>query len=141
MSSKRARGTKSLIFGERPSVRLPRRIVPICVREPTGTAFFLRTSSTPAMKVVATAPIPGRRIPSFPFGAAIFVGFSMKFLSFPIGGRCRPQIPHKNAASQTIHDEGSGEDMQMGKGREKIRGGAEIVKARESRDAGNNPGG
>jgi len=65
----------------------------------------------------------------------------MKFLSFPIGGRCRPQIPHKNAASQTIHDEGSGEDMQMGKGREKIRGGAEIVKARESRDAGNNPGG
>jgi len=29
----------------------------------------------------------------------------------------------------------------MGKGREKIRGGAEIVKARESRDAGNNPGG
>jgi hypothetical protein len=37
----------------------------------------------------------------------------MKFLSFPIGRRCRPQIPHKNAASQTIYDEGSEEDMQI----------------------------
>jgi hypothetical protein len=32
------------------------------------------------MNVVATAPIPGNSTPSFPLGAAIFVGFSMKFL-------------------------------------------------------------
>jgi hypothetical protein len=37
----------------------------------------------------------------------------MKFLSFPVGRRCRPQMPHKNAASQTIYDEGSEEDMQI----------------------------
>ena len=36
-----ASGTTSLIFGERPSVRLPRRIVPICVSEPIGLANAL----------------------------------------------------------------------------------------------------
>ena len=35
-----ARGTKSLIAGTRLSVRLPRRIVPICVSEPIGFAMF-----------------------------------------------------------------------------------------------------
>ena len=33
-----ARGTKSLIYGLRPSVRLPRRIVAIWVSDPTGCA-------------------------------------------------------------------------------------------------------
>jgi hypothetical protein len=44
------------------------------------------------MNVVATAPIPGVRIPSFPRGTAIFVGFSMKFLGSIVGGtiRARP---------------------------------------------------
>ena len=36
MSSSAASGTNSLIFGERFSVRLPRRIVPICVSDPMG---------------------------------------------------------------------------------------------------------
>src|SRR5437660_2257967 len=66
--------------GERASVRLPRRIVPICVSEPTGCAFPLRTSSTPAIKVVLTAPIPGSKIPSFPLAGAILAGFSMPLL-------------------------------------------------------------
>src|SRR5439155_22861182 len=33
----------------------------------------LRTSSTPAMKVLLTAPMPGVRTPSSPFGGAILV--------------------------------------------------------------------
>ena len=48
------------------SVRLPRRMVPICVSEPMGLAMPWRTASTPAMSVVQTAPIPGIMIPSFP---------------------------------------------------------------------------
>ena len=52
--------------GERPSVRLPRRIVPIWVSEPIGLAMPRRIASTPAMKVVATAPMPGVRMPSLP---------------------------------------------------------------------------
>src|SRR5882724_11108107 len=71
---------KDLTFGERPSVRLPRRIVPICVSEPTGCDLPLRTSSTPAINVVLTAPMPGSKIPSFPLAGAIFDGFSMPLL-------------------------------------------------------------
>src|ERR1700684_289931 len=74
MSSSLASGTNSLIFGVRLSVRLPRRIVPSCVSEPTGADSPRRTSSTPAMKVVLTAPIPGVRTPSRPLGEAIFTG-------------------------------------------------------------------
>src|SRR5437868_2934096 len=66
-----ANGTKSLIFGDRPSVRLPRRMVPICVSEPMGKAMPLRTASTPATKVVATAPMPGIMMPSLPFAGAM----------------------------------------------------------------------
>src|SRR5580704_7358506 len=75
-----ASGTNFLTSGDRPSVRLPRRIVPNCVREPTGCDLPLRTNSTPAIKVVLTAPMPGVNIPSFPFGGAIFPGFSMQLL-------------------------------------------------------------
>ena len=66
-SSRLARGTKSLIKGLLPSVRLPRRMVPIWVSEPIGFARPLRTASMPATSVVATAPIPTIMIPSFPF--------------------------------------------------------------------------
>src|SRR5688572_8986658 len=52
--------------GTRLSVRLPSRIVPIWVSEPIGSASFLRMARTPAMKVVATAPMPGRSTPSLP---------------------------------------------------------------------------
>ncbi len=60
-----------MIFGERPSVRLPSRIVPIWVSEPIGFASPLRIASTPATNVVATAPMPGIITPSFPFAASI----------------------------------------------------------------------
>src|SRR6185369_1081468 len=66
MSSSAASGTKSLISGERFSVRLPRRIVAIWVSDPIGCVWPRRTLSTPAMKVVATAPSPGVMIPSLP---------------------------------------------------------------------------
>src|SRR5215472_9389348 len=64
-----ARDTNSLIRGERPSVRFPRRMVPIWVSDPIGFDRPLRTASTPATKVVATAPIPGIITPSLPLGA------------------------------------------------------------------------
>ena len=71
MSSRSASGTVSLIFGDRPSVRLPRRIVPICVSEPMGFASPLRMARTPAIVVVLTAPRPTSRMPNLPFAGAI----------------------------------------------------------------------
>jgi len=50
------------------SERRPRRMVWVCEREPMGLARSRRMASTPAMKVVATAPRPGvrtRRLPSW----------------------------------------------------------------------------
>src|ERR1700751_734699 len=55
-------------------------MVPSCVSEPTGFESPLRTSSTPAMNVVLTAPIPGNKTPSFPFAASIFPGLSITLL-------------------------------------------------------------
>ena len=65
-SFRSASGTKSLIFGERRSVRLPSRMVPICVSEPIGCASLLRIASTPATNVLATAPMPGIITPKVP---------------------------------------------------------------------------
>src|SRR5215471_21635818 len=65
--------------GEFASVRLPRRMVPICVSEPIGLARPLRIASTPAIVVVLTAPRPTSMIPSFPSA------FSMVFGCFTIG--------------------------------------------------------
>jgi hypothetical protein len=53
MSLRSASGTNSLIFGDRPSVRLPSRIVPICVSDPIGGARLFRMANTPAIVVVA----------------------------------------------------------------------------------------
>jgi hypothetical protein len=52
-------------------VRLPRRMVPICVTEPMGLASPLRTASTPAIRVVATAPMPTVITPSLPLAGWI----------------------------------------------------------------------
>src|SRR6267142_4395417 len=79
-SFKSLNGTNLLINGERASVRLPRRIVLSWVREPTGCAFPFRTSSTPAINVVLTAPIPGSNTPNLPFAGAIFTGLSIPLL-------------------------------------------------------------
>src|SRR5215469_15914250 len=90
-SSSEARGTKSLMRGERPSVRLPRRMVPICEVEPMGLASPRRMASTPAIRVVATAPMPGIMTPNFPvaglmldaasFGAAGVLDISTRYPS------------------------------------------------------------
>ena len=74
-SSSDASGTKSLISGDRPSVRFPSRIVPICVKDPMGGASPRRTASTPAMVVVLDGAHPTSRMPSFPVASAIFGGF------------------------------------------------------------------
>ena len=70
-SSSPASGTNSLTLGDRPSVRLPRRTVPICVSDPMGLAMPLRIASTPATKVVATAPMPGIMTPSLPLAGSM----------------------------------------------------------------------
>jgi hypothetical protein len=41
-------------------------MVPIWDMEPMGLAKPLRTASTPAMSVVATAPMPGIMMPNLP---------------------------------------------------------------------------
>src|SRR3989442_10837490 len=73
-SCRSASGTTSLIFGERPSVRLPRRIVPIWVSEPIGDDSPFRMANTPAMVVVLTAPRPTSSTPSLPRAGAISTG-------------------------------------------------------------------
>src|SRR5712691_9370869 len=73
-SSSPDNGTTSLILGDRPSVRLPRRTVPICVNEPIGLAKPFRIAITPAMVVVLTAPRPTRSTPNFPRAGAILTG-------------------------------------------------------------------
>src|SRR5439155_16680483 len=76
----------SVIFGERLSVRLPRRTVPICVSEPMGLAMPLRMARTPAMNVVLTAPSPTSRTPSFPRAGAIATGVDTgeNYISFQL---------------------------------------------------------
>ncbi len=66
--------------GVRASVRLPSRIVPICVIEPMGLEIPFRMASTPAMKVVATAPIPGTRTPSLPVAGRMSIGLPVDFV-------------------------------------------------------------
>src|SRR4029077_11486159 len=121
-SFRSASGTNFLISGVRPSVRLPRRMVPICVSDPTGCALPLRTSSTPAMNVVLTAPIPGSRTPSFPLAGAIFEGLSMPLLLSndhkPIGKKTnlKTRIAATEARcvpEQTNNDEGRARDLQI----------------------------
>ena len=63
-----------MIFGARASVRLPSRIVPICVNEPIGRASPFRIAITPAMVVVLTAPRPTSSTPSLPRAGAISIG-------------------------------------------------------------------
>src|SRR5579871_5290645 len=75
MSFRDASGTKSLICGDLASVRLPSRIVPICVSDPMGLARPRRIAITPAIVVVLTAPRPTSMTPSLPSGVSIFLGF------------------------------------------------------------------
>src|SRR6059058_1633109 len=74
MSSSDASPRKSLMRGVAALVRLPRRMVPSCVSEPTGSAKPRRARKTPAIIVVETAPRPGVSTPSFPEGGSITSG-------------------------------------------------------------------
>jgi hypothetical protein len=60
---------------------LPKRIVPIWVRDPIGFASPFITASTPAMNVELTAPMPGSTTPNFPCGASIFIPLEIIFNS------------------------------------------------------------
>src|SRR5688572_20313251 len=73
-SFRSARGTNSLIFGARASLRLPSRMVPIWVSEPIGRASPFRIANTPAIVVVATAPRPTSNTPSLPCAGATSSG-------------------------------------------------------------------
>src|SRR5918993_2927287 len=66
----------SAMGGVRLSVRRPRRMVAICVRLPTGSARPCLTASTPAMKVVLTAPRPTSSTPSLPLAGSMLAFFS-----------------------------------------------------------------
>src|SRR5260370_11131249 len=121
-----ARGTNFLMSGERASVRLPRRMVPICVSGPTGSDLPLRTSSPPAINVVLTAPMPGSSTPSFPLAGAILEGFSMPLLLLTdrntVDGK--NELETRIAAAeaccvpkQTSNDEGRPQDLQIGAGK------------------------
>ena len=68
-----ASGMNSLILGESASVRFPSRIVPIWVSDPMGFANPFLIASTPATKVVATAPMPGIITPNLPLGGSIWL--------------------------------------------------------------------
>src|SRR5688572_13156898 len=107
MSLRSASGTNSLIFGARASVRLPRRMVPIWVREPIGEASPLRMAITPAIVVVATAPSPTSSTPSLPRAGAIWSGevtighyIMLKTHVFP----AQDQTRHRAAVDQNERD-------------------------------------
>src|SRR5215831_5414165 len=93
MSSSDASGTKSLMNGERFSVRFPRRMVAICVSEPIGLEWPRRMLSTPAMNVVATAPRPGVRMPSVPLAGRMVVEANVILLSRLMAGTCPGTAP------------------------------------------------
>jgi hypothetical protein len=66
------------------------------------------------MKVVLTAPMPGVSIPSFPFGGAIFSGFSMQLLDDKGLRATRPAADGYPQPGQTSNNERRAEDLQIG---------------------------
>src|SRR6266496_5748876 len=106
-----ARGTKSEMRGLRPSVRLPRRTVPIWVRLPMGRERPWRIASTPAMKVVATAPIPGRRTPSLPWAGAMGRAFALVMIEASL----RPSAT-KRQKRESSTPRGGGQRCDRGSG-------------------------
>src|SRR5262245_14376603 len=77
-------------------------MVPYWVREPIGRPRPFFISSTPAITVVITAPIPGRTTPGFPrAGAIVTCPCSICTLLWSIG-RC-----HHNTSGETASQERS----------------------------------
>src|ERR1035438_2870653 len=96
-----ASGTKSLMAGLRPPLRLPRRTVPNCVREPIGFPRPSLKASSPAMKVVVTAPMPGIKTPSLPSAGAIWtLSWLAKYFSFRT--KCYNTKSMRDRATATI---------------------------------------
>src|SRR5438132_9284863 len=111
--------------GERASVRLPSRIVPICVSDPTGWDLPLRTSSTPAIKVVLTAPCPEAGSPVSPSRARFWKAFPCRSFLLDdqnaIDGKTelKTRITAAEACcvpKQISNDEGRPQDLQIAAG-------------------------
>src|SRR4051794_9120222 len=98
--SREVSGTKSLILGVRPSVRLPRRMVPSWVREPIGSPSPSLIASTPAMKVDATAPRPGIKMPSLPVAGATFTLDCFDNAKSLLGGHKPPAVHKRDGGVQ-----------------------------------------
>src|SRR5579863_6891544 len=82
-----------------------------------GIAFFLRTRSTPAINVVATAPMPTVRTPSFPFGKAMPADLRILIspVVFNISGTGGCDLHCTNAAfpfAQTTYHARTSQDLQ-----------------------------
>jgi hypothetical protein len=116
-----ASGTKSLMSGERLSVRLPRRIVAIWVSEPIGCDSPRRTLSTPAMNVVATAPRPGVRIPELAGGAGAGSGAGARAILRGRGTRHEGKSPERGECPSGRQDGGRGRAARR---RARAHGGA-----------------
>jgi hypothetical protein len=84
------------------------------------------------MNVVATAPIPGSRTPSFPLGAAIFVGFSMNSLNFLLVDLRWTQQRRAETVTRTIHHAGCDTDMQTKTDTKQTRGFRKMAKFRRN---------
>src|ERR1022692_4312912 len=101
MSDILANGTKSLMAGLRPSVRLPRRTGPNCVREPMGFPNPSLKASSQATKVVVTAPMPGIKTPSLPSAGAIWT-LSLLGKSFSFRPKCYNTKSMRDRATATL---------------------------------------
>src|SRR3989442_12901363 len=81
-------------------------MVPIWVSDPMGLANPLRTASTPATKVVATAPMPGILPPNFPLGA--WISLPLSFLVSVFALFCRIGIfrllPYESSSLGELED-------------------------------------
>ncbi|GIT45706.1 MAG: hypothetical protein Ct9H300mP12_02910 [Acidimicrobiales bacterium] len=78
MSSSSARGANSRMRGLRSLSRSPRRMWAIWLTDPIGAVRPRRAAMTPAMKVEATAPIPGVKTPRRPVAGAMSRGLFME---------------------------------------------------------------
>src|SRR5437763_1733073 len=96
-----ASGTKSLIAGLRPSVRFPSRTVPSWVSDPMGLPRSRLKASSPAIKVVVTAPMPGIRTPSLPSAGAIRT-FSLLGKWSPLKSKCYNSNSMRDRATATL---------------------------------------
>ncbi len=101
MSDMSASGTKSLIAGLRPSVRLPSRTVPNWVNDPMGFPNPSLNASNPAMNVVVTAPMPGINTPSLPSAGAIWT-LSLLAKRFSSSPKCYNTKSMRDRATATL---------------------------------------